>query len=136
MKLYQFNNALLNTIWKIFLLMSVKILIMCKIRKYLTTAIQFLFHINACSYDKNFHGMQLLLNCTNKSFDVIAITKTRSTKTYFSQLTYISKIFTQIKTSAFRTLLYIGNHHWWSYKSYNDWDNIGHLWVYLIFLKN
>ena len=38
-----------------------------------------LFHINACSLDKNFDDLQHLLSCTKKIFD-IAITETRITK--------------------------------------------------------
>ena len=36
-----------------------------------------LFHINACSPGKNFDDLQHLLSCTNKNFDIIAITETR-----------------------------------------------------------
>ena len=39
-----------------------------------------LFQINACSLNKNFDDLQHLLNCTKKSFDVIAISETRITK--------------------------------------------------------
>ena len=39
-----------------------------------------LFHINACSLSKNFDDLQHLLSCTNKNFDIIAITETRITK--------------------------------------------------------
>ena len=38
-----------------------------------------LFHINACPLSKNFDDLQHLLSCTNKSFDIIAITETRIT---------------------------------------------------------
>ena len=40
----------------------------------------FLFDKNACSLSKNFYDLQRLLSCTNKSFDIIAITETRITK--------------------------------------------------------
>ena len=40
----------------------------------------FLFHIDACSLNKNFDGLQHLLTCTKKSFDIIAINETRITK--------------------------------------------------------
>ena len=39
-----------------------------------------LFHINACSLSRNFDDLQHLLSCTNKNFDIIAITETRITK--------------------------------------------------------
>ena len=35
-----------------------------------------LFHINACSFSRNFDDLQHLLSCTNKTFDIIAITET------------------------------------------------------------
>ena len=37
----------------------------------------FLFHINSCSLSKNFDELQHLLKCTNKSFDIGAISETR-----------------------------------------------------------
>ena len=39
-----------------------------------------LFHINACSLNKNFDDLQHLLSCTQKNFDIIAISETRITK--------------------------------------------------------
>ena len=39
-----------------------------------------LFHINACSLNKNFDDLDHLLKCTNKAFDIIAVTETRITK--------------------------------------------------------
>ena len=38
-----------------------------------------LFHINACSLNKNFDDLQHLLSCTKK-IDIIAISETRTTK--------------------------------------------------------
>ena len=38
-----------------------------------------LFH-NACSLNKNFDDLDHLLKCTNKVFDIIAVTETRITK--------------------------------------------------------
>ena len=35
-----------------------------------------LFRKNACCLNKNFDDLEYLLSCTNKDFDVIAITKT------------------------------------------------------------
>ena len=39
-----------------------------------------LFHINACSLDKNFDDMQHLLKCTNKVFVIVAVSETRIMK--------------------------------------------------------
>ena len=39
-----------------------------------------LFHINACSLNKNFDDLEHLLKCTNKVFDITAVTETRITK--------------------------------------------------------
>ena len=39
-----------------------------------------LFHISACSLNKNFDHLQHLLSCTQKNFDKIAISETRVTK--------------------------------------------------------
>ena len=41
-----------------------------------------LFHINACSLNKNFDNLQHILSCTNENFDIIAIAKTRTTKKF------------------------------------------------------
>ena len=81
-----------------------------------------LFHINACSLNKNFDDMQHLLNCTKIFFDIIAISETRITK----QISLLNNLnlnnysfeFTPTETSAGGTLLYIANHL--SYKCRND----------------
>ena len=39
-----------------------------------------LFHTNACSFKKNFDELDHLLKCTNKEFDMTAVTETRITK--------------------------------------------------------
>ena len=39
-----------------------------------------LFHINACSINKSFDDFDHLLKCTNKVFDIIAVSETRITK--------------------------------------------------------
>ena len=73
-----------------------------------------LFHINACSLNKNFDDLQHLLNCTKKSFDIIAISETRITK----QVSLLNNLnlnnysfeFTPTETSTGGTLLYITNH--------------------------
>ena len=64
-----------------------------------------LFHTNACSLSKNFDDLQHLLSCTNKNFDIIAITETRITKnvsiknTKHSLLNYSTE-FTLTESSA------------------------------------
>ena len=81
-----------------------------------------LFHINACSLNKNFDDLQHLLSCTKKNFDIIAISETRITK----QVSLLNNLnlnnysfeFTPTETSAGGTLLYIANHL--SYKCCND----------------
>ena len=81
-----------------------------------------LFHINACSLNKNFDDLQHLLSCTKTKFDIIAISETRITK----QVSLLNNLnlnnysfeFTPTETSAGGTLLYIANHL--SYKCRND----------------
>ena len=43
------------------------------------------FHINACSLSMNFDDLQHLLSCTNKIYDIIAITETRITENVSKQ---------------------------------------------------
>ena len=78
-----------------------------------------LFHINACSLHKNFDDLQHL-NCTKKSFDIIAISETRITKSLSNNLNLnnYSFEFTPTETSSGGTLLYIANHL--SYKCRSD----------------
>ena len=82
----------------------------------------FQFHINACSLNKNFDDLQHLLNCTKKSFDIIAISETRITKQISLSnnlnLNIYSFEFTPTETPAGGTLLYIANHL--SYKYCSD----------------
>ena len=81
-----------------------------------------MFHINACSLNKNFHDLQHLLNCTKNLFDIIAISETRITK----QVSLLNNLnlnnysfkFTLTETFSGRTLLYITNHL--SYKCSNE----------------
>ena len=81
-----------------------------------------LFHINACSLNKNFDDLQYLLSCPKKNFDIIAISETRITK----QVPFLNNLnlnnysfeFIPAETSAGDTLLYIANHL--SYKCRND----------------
>ena len=73
-----------------------------------------LFHINACSLNKNVDEAQHLLSCTKKNVDIIAISETRITK----QVSLLNNLnlnnysfeFTPTETSAGDTLLYITNH--------------------------
>ena len=73
-----------------------------------------LFHINACSLNKNFDDLQHLLSCTKTKFDIIAISETRITK----QVSLLNNLnlnnysfeFTPTETSTGGTLLYITNH--------------------------
>ena len=81
-----------------------------------------LFHINACSLNKNFDDLQHLLSCTKTKFDIIATSETRITK----QVSLSNNLnlhnycfeFTPTETSADGTLLYIANDL--SYKCRND----------------
>ena len=81
-----------------------------------------LFHINACSLNKNFDDLQHLLSFTKKNFDIIAISETRITK----QVSLLNNLnlnnysfeFTPNETFAGGTLLYIANNL--SNKCHND----------------
>ena len=81
-----------------------------------------LFHINACSLNKNYDDLQRLLNCTKKVFDTIAISKKRITKQASSlnnlNLNNYSFEFPPTESSAGGTRLYIAN-----YLSYNKCRN-------------
>ena len=81
-----------------------------------------LFHINACSLNKNLDDLQHLVNCTKNFFDIIAISETRITKQVSLSnnlnLNNYSFEFTPTETSAGGTLLYIANHL--SYKCRSD----------------
>ena len=72
-----------------------------------------LFHINACSLNKNFDDLQYLLSCTKNFFDIIAVGETRITRNV-SLLNNLSLNnypfeFTPTETCAGGTLLYIAN---------------------------
>ena len=73
-----------------------------------------LFHINACSLSRNFDDFQHLLSCTNKIFDIIAITETRIKEnvsiTNNLSIKNYSIEFTPTESSAGGTLLYIAKH--------------------------
>ena len=96
-----------------------------------------LFHINACSLNKNFDDLQHLLSCTKKNFDIIAISETRITK----QVSLLNNLnlnnysfeFTPTETSAGGTLLYIANHL--SYKCQNDLNIYKKMNLNLLLLK-
>ena len=72
-----------------------------------------LFHINACSLNKNLNELEHLLSCTNKNFDIISISKTRKTKnislTNNLTMNNFSFEFTPNESSAGGTLLYVAN---------------------------
>ena len=42
-----------------------------------------LFHINSCSLNKNFEDLEYLIKATNKTFDIIAFSKSRILKDTF-----------------------------------------------------
>ena len=73
-----------------------------------------LFHINACSLNKNFVDLEHFLSCTSKNFDVIAVTETRITKnvslTNNLTMNNFSFEFFSTESSGGGTLLYIVNH--------------------------
>ena len=73
-----------------------------------------LFHINACSLNKNFDDLQHLLSSAKNVFDIIAVSETRITKQVSLlnnlNLYHYSFEFTPTETSAGGTLLYIANH--------------------------
>ena len=81
-----------------------------------------LFHVNTCSLNKNFDGLQHLLSCTKNKFDILAISETRITKqvSLLNNLNFnnYSFEFTPTETSAGGTLLYFANHL--SYNCHND----------------
>ena len=81
-----------------------------------------LFHINACSLNKNFDDLQYLLSCTKNFFDTIVESETRITRNVSLlnnlNLNNYSFEFTPTETCAGGTLLYIVNHL--SYKCCND----------------
>ena len=81
-----------------------------------------LFHINACSLNKNFNELEHLLSCTNKNFDVIPISETRLTKNVYltNNLTMNNFSFelTPTESSAGGTLFYVANRL--SYKPHLD----------------
>ena len=96
-----------------------------------------LFHINACSLNKNFDDFQHLLSCTKTKFDIIAISETRITKQVSLSnnlnLNNYSFEFTPTETSAGGTLLYIANHL--LYKCRNDLNIYKEMNLNLILLK-
>ena len=73
-----------------------------------------MFHINACSLNRNFDDLQYLLKTTNINFDVIAISETRITKDKgkLTNLNLENYVFehTPTESTAGGTLLYIANH--------------------------
>ena len=82
--------------------------------KMLLTLIIMIIHINACSLSKNSDDLEHLLKCTNKVFDIVAVSETRITKktslTSNINLQNYSFESTPTETNAEGTLLYIANH--------------------------
>ena len=73
-----------------------------------------MFHINTCPLNKNFDDLKQLLECTNKKFDVVAVTETRFARNT-SKLCKISLKNYAVesiptKLSVGGTLLYLANH--------------------------
>ena len=53
-----------------------------------------LFHIHVCSLSKNFDDLEHLLKCTNKVFDIVAVSETRITrKTSLTSNINLQKLF-------------------------------------------
>ena len=96
-----------------------------------------LFHINACSLNKNFDDIQHLSSCTKTKFDILAISETRTTKqvplSNNLNLNNYSFEFTPTETSAGGALLYIANHL--SYKCRNDLNIYKKMNLNLLLLK-
>ena len=69
-----------------------------------------LFHINACLLNKNFDDLQHLLKCTNKVFDIVAVSETRIVKktslTFNINLNNYSFEFTPTESTAGGTPLH------------------------------
>ena len=80
------------------------------------------FNIDACSLNKNFDDLVYLLKCTNKTFDIIAVSETRISKKTFVisdvNLNNYSFESTLTESSAGGIMLYISNHL--SYKPRTD----------------
>ena len=91
-----------------------------------------LFHINACSLNKNLYDHQHVLSCTKIFWDNTNKWNKNHKTTILNilNLNNYSFEFTPTKTSAGGTLLYIANH--WSYKYHNDL-NIYKKWTGIYF---
>ena len=81
-----------------------------------------LFHINACSSNKNLNGLQHLLKSTNKVFDIAAVSETRiMKKTSLTPTISLNNYYFEFiptESTAGGTHLYIANHL--PYKLHND----------------
>ena len=81
-----------------------------------------LFHLNTCSLNKNFNDFEYLLKTTNQTFDIIAISESRISKTIGLtnniELPNYSIEYTPTESHAGGTLLYINNNL--AYKPRND----------------
>ena len=81
-----------------------------------------MFYINACSLNKSFGDLEYLLNCTDKIFDVVAVSETRITRNTYKLCNISLKNYsvdsTPTESSAGGTLPYLANHLF--YKPRND----------------
>ena len=81
-----------------------------------------LFHINACSLNKNFDTLQHHLSCNKNRFYIVAISETRIAKevSLLNNLSFNNYSLEFTPTEAFSggTLLYVANHL--SHKCRND----------------
>ena len=72
-----------------------------------------LLHFNACSLNKNFDDLVYLLKCTNKNFDIAAVSETRISKktslTSSINLNNYSLETTPTESTAGGTMLYISD---------------------------
>ena len=91
------------------------------LKKCITMNTWSLIHINTCSLNRNFDGLQHLFSCTKTKFDIIVISETRIRKWVSSlnnlNLNNYSLDFTPTETSTGGIILYIANHL--SYKCRN-----------------
>ena len=72
------------------------------------------FHTNACSLNKSFDDLVCLRKCSNKTFDILAVSETRISKktSVISNVNLNNYSFesTPTESSAGGTMLYISNH--------------------------
>ena len=69
-----------------------------------------IFHINTCSFSRNFDDLEYLLKTTNMNFEIIAISEIRITKNINKITNKCAFEFTPNESSAGGTLIYVANH--------------------------